>query len=234
MPQDHVLQIDALLKDLGYAHRKALKAARAAMLESGLTRAGKTGISSAKREPAAEYLRSRFVLLCARDECRHEFEERVRGGRQDRNRKVLTALDEQHCVICGGSNNVRAAARLVRLLEMRRVRRVLVVGGSPASRAELDELLGSAVDLRLVSGTDRRTREEAQRDLDWADVVVIWGGTQLDHKVSNLYTHGRSRGPVLAPQRRGIEALADFVADSLETGGGGRHGRVVDSGDPKP
>lgn len=224
MRPDGVMEIEALLRELGYGHRKALKAARASLHESGLTRPGKSGISSAKRERVVEVLRSQFVLLCAREECRREHAERVRSGAAA-GRKLLPALEERHCAVCGGSNNARAVARMTRLLESRGIRRVLVVGGSPASRVELESLLAGAVDLRLVSGTDRRTRDEAQRDLGWADLTVVWGGTQLDHKVSNLYTHGRARpGTVLSLQRRGVEALAAFVADHLEGAGGGRPG----------
>jgi hypothetical protein len=215
-----VIEVDALLRDLGYAHRKALKASRAALIRAGLTRDGKSAIPASKRGSAADLLRREFALLCSNSDCREEYEARIRSGMAPAGRKILPALDEGRCEVCGGSNNARAVGRLIRLLALHGVRRMLVVGGSPASRAQLESLLAGTVALRLVSGTQRRTREEARRDLEWADLTVVWGGTQLDHKVSNLYSRGRTSGAfIVMLRRRGIEALAQVVSDRLEGSG---------------
>ena len=72
----------------------------------------------------------------------------------------------------------------------------------------------TAPELRIISGTDRHTRRQARTNLDWADVVLIWGSTELDHKVSQLYTDGRHRH-VVAVARRGIEALAEALREHL-------------------
>jgi predicted metal-dependent phosphoesterase TrpH len=212
MAREEALEIGELLVELGYGHRKASKAARAALCDAGLTHPGKSAISSAKREMVAEALRARFVLLCGQKECRSEYKDRSRGGEALAGRKVLPSLEARHCEVCGGSNNARSAQRMLRLLEAQGIRRIIVVGGSPASREELLALMKGKVSLRLVSGTDRRTREEAQRDLEWAELVVVWGATQLDHKVSNLYArHGPGGAPVILVRRRGIAALSDEI-----------------------
>lgn len=211
MAHEDAVEIGSLLAELGYGHRKATKAARAALYEVGLTHPGKTAMSGEKRDRVVEELRRRFVLLCAQGACRSEYEERARGGQVAAGRKVLPASEPHHCEVCGGSNNTRSTQRMLRLLEARGIQRIIVVGGSPASRSELEALLGRSIRLRLVSGTERRTREEAHRDLDWAQLVVVWGSTQLDHKVSNLYAKAGA-GRVILVRRRGIAALGDEIA----------------------
>jgi hypothetical protein len=58
----------------------------------------------------------------------------------------------------------------------------------------------------------------ALADLDWADLVFIWGASELDHRVSNLYTHGAGaqRRKVVQMARRGIAALLNAGADHVE------------------
>ena len=94
----------------------------------------------------------------------------------------------------------------------RRAERLVVVVGSPATHEQLRELVGTRVDLRVVSGTERRTGNEAKADLAWADLVVIWGSTQLDHKTSRLYTAARD-DRVVTCAKRGIAALAATILE---------------------
>lgn len=56
-----------------------------------------------------------------------------------------------------------------------------------------------------------------EADLAWADVIMVWGGTQLDHKVSKLYTDAR-RPNVVTCSRCGIAALAQTVTEHLARG----------------
>jgi len=46
-------------------------------------------------------------------------------------------------------------------------------------------------------------------------VVVVWGSTELDHKVSKLYRADRDRRVVTCP-RRGLAALAATLAEAAE------------------
>jgi len=115
---------------------------------------------------------------------------------------------------CGGSRNERALAELVEACEAAGIRRLVVVGGSPEVRRELGALR-DRIELRLVDGTERRTRPEAQRDLDWADLVVIGGSSELAHKVSNLYTRDSGPTPVVTASRRGVEAIVAAVVEHV-------------------
>jgi hypothetical protein len=216
MTREVALEVVALLRELGYGSAKALKAALAALLDAGLTRSGKSRISSEKRDRVEAELAARFRLVCGDQACRDEMDARVREERgADRAARILSTADARFCRVCGGSDNARAVGRMARLLRARGLSRLLVVGGSPASRMELERLVGGALEIRTVCGTDRRTLEEAQRDRAWADVLVVWGGTQLDHVVSELYVGRAARARVITVRRRGIAALADGIASSL-------------------
>jgi hypothetical protein len=93
------------------------------------------------------------------------------------------------------------------------MRRVVVVGGSPGTHDELRSLVAGGLELRLVAGTERRTSRDAKADLAWADLVVVWGGTELDHKVSKLYARGRG-DHVVTCSRRGIAAMAATMVEA--------------------
>ncbi len=93
--------------------------------------------------------------------------------------------------------------------------KLVVVGGSPAVREELERALGSALQLRVVDGTERRPIERAKADLDWADVVLVWSASELHHKVSLQYTQaaGAAKKKLVACHKRGIAPLlAEAVA----------------------
>jgi hypothetical protein len=99
---------------------------------------------------------------------------------------------------------------MVAALQNVSVRRVCVVGGSPNTRQELARLIGGRLDLRLIEGDRSRTRRQAEDDLAWADRAIIWGGTQLSHKVSELYS-----GPkVIQMNGRGVATLAKELTRS--------------------
>src|SRR5207245_2161487 len=108
-----------------------------------------------------------FVIACANPGCR--------AAARASGKALIDAALAPDCQICGGQRNRTEMARAVAALHRRGLRRVVIVGGSPATRDELRALAGGDLDLRLVSGTDRRTGREAKSDLAWADVVVVWG-----------------------------------------------------------
>ncbi len=100
---------------------------------------------------------------------------------------------------------------------------MLVVGGSPDIRRELAAMVGDRVALRLVDGTERRTGRQAADDVRWAQLIVVCGATELDHKVSQLYTRDASaRGRIVVSQRRGVAAIADELVTHLARREGAR------------
>ncbi len=70
----------------------------------------------------------------------------------------------------------------------------------------------------MVDGTERRTAERARHDLEWADLVLVWGATELHHKVSEHYTHGPPalNRKVIHVARRGVTSLLDEAMTHLK------------------
>ncbi len=131
------------------------------------------------------------------------------------------------CIVCCGSVNERARKRALAACRDAGVRRIVVLGGSPRAREELygdyvDRLPDGTsrpfgIEWRLVDGTGRPSEREALANIAWADIIVVWANTQLDHKVSTLYTNSGHRRIVTCAQR-GSGALCDTL--TLAVGGG--------------
>jgi len=169
-----------------------------------MTRAGKQALAVSKLGPAREAIDAVFARLCSR----------CASSRPPDGREVVVVLAPS-CSYCGGSANAGALRELAEECAQRGVRRLVVVGGSPAVRQEMMGL-GSALELRLIEGTERRTKAEAAGDVEWADVIVVCGASELNHKVSNLYTRDpRARKRLAVSSRRGVEAIAGAVVEHL-------------------
>lgn len=175
--------------------------ARAILEGEGITNPRKTRLSTAKLDRARAAIDARLARFCATCAARTDA-----GGRE-----VVTVAPAA-CSRCGGSRNDRALGEVAEACELAGLRRLVVVGGSPDVRRELNSLR-SRLELRLVEGTARRTGAEAQGDLDWADLVVICGSSELGHKVSSLYTGNRAGAPVITSARRGVEAIAAAIVE---------------------
>ena len=70
----------------------------------------------------------------------------------------------------------------------------------------------------MVDGTERHTGDKARHNVEWADLILIWGATELHHKVSEHYTNAPppvSRKVVLLT-RRGVAALLDAAITHLK------------------
>lgn len=207
------LEIDQALADLGFSGPTAVHAARAALESAGLTHAGKTRITAAKLPKVQTLLDQSFARACPDPVCRSALA-RLKPGAN------LLTVEPRACERCGGSDNRKAMRRLADVCLAQGVRRVVVVGGSPSVREELTSLRPPEWDLRLIDGTERRTLDKARADLEWAQLVIVWGSSELDHRVSQLYTSPTSphRRKVVSVARRGVAALLNSGAEHLERG----------------
>lgn len=188
-----------------------MKIARQALEESGLTHPGKARISEGKLERVRQMLDARFGRVCTDPTCRAALARRKPSA-------TLVPVPKPACEFCGGSDNLKEMQRFAELCRARSIRRIVVVGGSPAVREQLLALKPPEWDLRLVEGTERRTLDKARADLEWAQVVFVWGSSELDHKVSNLYTDKSSpfRRKLVLVARRGIAALLNAGSEHVE------------------
>jgi hypothetical protein len=129
---------------------------------------------------------------------------------------VIVRVPAERCEITGGSDIQAGFRQFLDACRLSGVRRLTIVGGSPAYRRELDELAtphAKELKLNLVSGTKRRERKRAEADKRTSDIVVIWGATELDHSVSAVYTQGA--GNILTVRHRGISRMLSQVAEHL-------------------
>ena len=190
------LAISRLLSSLGFEGEDGKRALQR-LYRQGLTRPGKTRIATTKIEAVKRTLGAAFVRHCREPAC-----EPALGESRD---PVIVAAP--HCEICGGSDNRRAVERMLKA--MRRVgwRKLLVAGGSPGTRGELERLCADGIDLRFVTAETNPNRRTVAPLLGWSDVVAIWASTELPHKTTAVL-----RGPkVLRVPRRGVAALAAAV-----------------------
>ncbi len=205
-----VLNRSELLKELGYGHPDAARAAVDLLVAAGLTNEKKVGIAANKKERCRAILSQALVRLCGR--C-------MALPRGDA-RPAVPALEPRFCEVCQGSPNRLAVRRAAEVFRRKRLRRLVVVGGAPGVHKVLEELWPDDLELRIVSGTERHTGESARTNLGWGDAVAVWGSTELNHKVSLLYTRndGVNAHKVFTVHRRGIEALAQALLDHLASG----------------
>ena len=203
--------IDAWLTEQGYGLPPTRERSRAALEENGLTQTGKLRISDEKLPRIAALLRSTFCLHCPTPEC-------VAFARGT-GREPLACNPKSTCERCGGSDNRRAATDLIEACAIAGVSKVVIVGGSPAVREELDAALGKALQLRMVDGTERRTIEHSKADMQWGDLVLLWGASELHHKVSMQYTNltqPQWKRKLVRVQQRGVAALLQAAVEHLK------------------
>ncbi len=191
-----------LLRELGFGGEPALY--DAALQSAGLSNPRKPRIAVSKREAVAAVLADTFMRVCSRGDCSNRA--RAEGG--SGGRTPVPAASQADCEICGGSVNRGSTQAMLAAFAACGWTRLCVVGGSPSTREDLGRLLGDHLGLRLIDGTRARNQAEADADCAWADLVVLWGSTELAHKVSERY---RGRNVITAP-RRGVADLAREAA----------------------
>lgn len=195
-----------MFKDFGITAPGAQKSAREALSRAGIisSRPNRTNIASEKVDRARAALESAFLWYCSNGDCRRQAEA-----------SPSLLVDQAHCTICGGSKDRSSLKAMASALASAKLSKVLVVGGTEAKRRELREKSPAGVDWRLVDGTRSRDDRHFRHNRRWAEIIVIWGSTELDHRVSSHFdARGDSR--VITVTRRGIGALADAVVAHLK------------------
>lgn len=196
-----ILKKDLLL-ELGYGGGAA--GYEAALEEAGLSNPRKARIAAGKRVQIEAVLAARFIRVCNRGDCRAKAAGIAAG------RAVCLASTQSDCEVCSGSENQTAVDEMVAAFEKAGWRRLCVVGGSASTWENLEQCIEGRLELRLVDGKRSRQLRLAHADEAWADLVVIWAGTELDHKVSEQY---RGKNRVTAPGR-GVATLAKAARES--------------------
>ncbi|RLT35330.1 MAG: hypothetical protein DWI58_19715 [Chloroflexi bacterium] len=207
MPED-VIAIAGLLSELGFVMLASQRRARKHLEAAGLTNPSKKNILRSKRDAVEEVVRTSIARSCGAPACARVL---ASSGRE------LIEVDPPFCEVCRGSEGERALLEMADALVAAGRPRLLVLGGSPGSRTHIrDTLRGRPIHLELLEG-DRPTGEKRARELSaGADVIVIWGGTILDHKVSQPFADlGEFSAKRITVAQRGAGSLARAVIEHL-------------------
>lgn len=194
--QDTGLQ--KLLASRGLVGRNA-DAALHRLREQGLTRLGKRRIAVAKIEEVDRTLSAAFVRYCGKTACLPP----TPGTRE------AIVVPAKHCEFCCGSDNRRAVEAMLAATERTACKKLLVAGGSPGTRNDLEKLCHGRIKLRFVTEETRPSRKTVRAMLEWSDIAVIWCSTEISHKATTELRGNK----VLRVARRGVAALAEAVRD---------------------
>ena len=201
------IAIAEMLHEFGIADPGSRETARAALIGGGLiANAKKVNILAAKSERARALLGESFQWHCNDGDCRS-------AAAQGRARPLL--VDKTACSFCGGSKDRAALAGMARAMAKAKKRHILVVGGTDAKERELKEKAPPGIEWRVIEGKTGRPSRYYRDHRAWADLVVIWGSTELNHKVSTHFD-GKGDTSVITVRRRGIATLANEVACHLQ------------------
>ncbi len=174
--------------------------ALAELCRCGLTRPGKVRIAESKRQRVDEVLAAAFVRVCLKPACKRH---------AARHSREPVAVSAEHCEVCTGSDNRRAVDEMVEAMRRAGMTKLLVVGGSPGTRSDLEGLLGGRCELRFVTKETNPRRKVIEPMHVWSDITAIWLSTEISHKATATLS-----GPkVVRVSRRGVAALAKDVRD---------------------
>ncbi len=92
------------------------------------------------------------------------------------------------CEIAGDAQIVKLAEKLVLACRDAKVKRLLVVGGTPWQRDELLKALAGRIDVRWVSPDSVKTSEQVAQEAEEVNRVVLWSGSDLPHRLGKVYS----------------------------------------------
>ncbi len=202
------ISIARMLKGFGITAPEAQKAAQDALIEAGVisARRNRANIADSKTERARAVLEQVFLWRCRNGDCKRE----ASGAGEP------TLLVEQAaCSICGGSQDGSALRRMAAAAADANVSRILVVGGTEAKWDVIRAKSSKDVEWRFIDGKRSREDRHFRSHRQWAQVIVVWSSTPLDHRVSSHFD-GKGDGRVITVTKRGVAALADGIAQHLE------------------
>ena len=200
----HDVALSELLSSRGFEGESA-QLALGRLCRHGMTRSGKSRIAEVKIEAVDEILGAAFVRHCRKPACR--------PSAPDSREPVLVSAE--YCESCGGSDNRRAVEEMLAAMQAAGWTKLLVAGGSPGTRGDLERLCRGRLEQRFITGETTPNRKIAGPPLDWSDVTAIWTLSEISHKATAVL-RGRK---VLKVPRRGVAALAAAVRDRCRRAG---------------
>ena len=196
-----------MLRRMGIREAAEQRKAVVALQESGVisARPNRSAIAKFKETAVKEALQTHFFWHCRRGDCTTDS---IESG------KPLLLVDGESCGASSHSPRQALLSELGDALQERGIGKILLVGGTQEYWQEISSSSPKALNWRFVDGKKAKDERFYRPHKDWADLIVIWASTPLNHKVSKKFPSAGDRRVVTAAGR-GIEAMARDVLDML-------------------
>jgi len=209
-PSSERLSTKRFLENFGLRGKSTLKRLRKLLPGDAARLVNQPDLSEAQQAKLQTEIETRAVFVCDHPFCRKTSSKR-------HSPELLFLVNQASlCHLCRGSATRRSLEEAAEACREAGMRRILVVGGMPASHTEIDQNAPPGLEFRLVAGDLERQRQRVQADLRWCDLAIIWGSTILGHSLSSGYLSRKGDRFIIRVQRRSIEALCAEVVRHLE------------------
>lgn len=153
-------------------------------------------------EPLARLLNDRLALLCDAADCQPATRD-----------TVVLRVPAARCELCGGSDLRQAFRAFAKTMAAKQLTAVSFIGGSPAYREALRQLSRELKPNFELDTVAQKRPNEGKRAQATRGLVVIWGGTEVDHDTT---THYRDAGDlVLIVSHRGLSGMLPRLTTML-------------------
>jgi len=155
-----------------------------------------------------------FRFYCGDELCYQLAHQHARLG-------LIHVEEEERCVICAGHEGQRWYSYLLHVAQERGVRRLLLVGGEDANTSTLKtfERAQPRLSWGFVGGDGRDDQTSANSRVEGANGVLLWGGMNLPHRLSNLYKSACESMSVpcatIPPGQRGVVSICKTALKML-------------------
>ena len=196
--------IKDMLADIGITDPESQETAIKDLIRKGVIskRRKRTNIASTKLKRVESCLKETFSWHCHNGDCK---------GVAKADAPPPLLVDKAFCSYCVGSTDRRSLQEMAETLHADGSRRILILGGTPKVHREIErKSRGLSVEWRFIDGTKAKDDRYYRPHRDWANIIVIWSSTPLDHRVSRHFT-GWSDDRVITAERRGISSFCQSV-----------------------
>ena len=138
-------------------------------------------------------LNDRLVLLCGAPTCTPPTD------------AVVFPVAPERCELCGGSDLLAAFRQFAAAVERAGLPAVTFVGGSPAYREKLRLLYREVGPRFTIDVVERKRPGESKRAQGKRGLILIWGGSEVDHDTTIHYGDAGDR--IARLSHRGLSGL---------------------------
>ena len=194
-----------MLNRFGITGKDSQQTVRNALFQSRVIQKNPDRLNTScdKVNRAQQVLSEQFLWHCNNGECRRE-------AAAQNTVKPLLLVEQRACHICDGNPSVKALQNMAEIAIDAGKSRILIVGGTEKKEREILGKCSGLVQWRFIDGKKARDDRYYRSHRKWAEIIIIWQSTPVDHRVSEHFD-GKGDDRVVTLRRRGIAALVDEV-----------------------